>query len=508
MSISVGLKLTALSCLLRDEELSESSRPHCSVTLSKVSNPFESFPFKDMLRSARSPATYTIGSFFKVKVPAPLILRPKRDFANIFMPMELSDTDLVMVPSSKKKLAANEIYASDAYMWEAVLQQIREEKTCLQIEGDESFKEMVLSNLKILITRPVGRKLLQAILSLDKPLYFNKHPRNKAKIRMENGELVARVLLTGPVHPMYSICDVDGVPSLVELPYALAIAHELIHVLQNSTFTAEDIVEFSKSKRFHFAVEKFTIAGIDGYDHIPSENAFRQQFGLPMRLTHRVSKFPPFNPLIHDPRATIGRHRWLNHSVYLGLTTEVEKLLETGLSPSEAADIPVIHNSGEMLDLLLKAARVPIASGVKESLLHTAASRGAEACIDPLMEASTPVDVKDSSGRTPLHRAVMNSDHVTAENLLTYGADVEALAPLYKTPLALAIEQRDLKMVKLLLRYGARVSRSAENALELLQTRTSRGLVAEQKFLWSFCYNVRKEFAKARCRPMAPIRFA
>lgn len=491
---------------LKEEVLVDSPDRPRTISLPKVANPFEAIPFKDMVTAVARPPTYRIGSFYRVKTPTSPTISPKEVFKAVFAPEEFLDTDLVVVPRSKKDLALNEIYEVDAYLWAGTLEQIREGKTCLQIEGDEFFKATVNFYLKILITRPTGRKLLQAILSLDKPLYFVKDSVNKTTISFENGKLVLRVFLTGNERTFYFICAVDGEPRLIETPYVTIVAHELIHVLQNSSYSIPDLKVLSGCASYRPVIEEFTIAGVEGHDGLPSENAIRAEFGLPMRLAHFTSGFPPFDPLIHNPRATIGGYRWLAQSVYLGLTVEVAKLLKAGLPPTEATDIPIKHNSGEMLGLLVKGSVDPISQSVKKDLLHAVVVHSANACIDPLMEIGTPVDVKDSSGRTPLHRAVMNGDYKTAEDLLTYGADVEALAPLHKTSLALAVDRRDLKMVQILLKYGARVSRSAENALELLRTRTSSGPVSEQKFLWSFCCAVRREFAIARSMPKSPIK--
>lgn len=94
--------------------------------------------------------------------------------------------------------------------------------------------------------------------------------------------------------------------------------------------------------------------------------------------------------------------------------------------------------------------------------LHTAAAEGSASTILHLStHPGFDVDVKDHTGRTPLHHAIMASRGPdTVKALLNFGADVQggcddSLRPPY-TPLWSALAQGDLEVAVMLLENGAK----------------------------------------------------
>lgn len=91
---------------------------------------------------------------------------------------------------------------------------------------------------------------------------------------------------------------------------------------------------------------------------------------------------------------------------------------------------------------------------------HDAAARGDVEQLRRLLEAGAEVDSRDSSGRTPLYRAVEGGHRAVVELLIDAGADVEAGETLGYTPLhRAAFEPNRADIAELLLLAGADVNR-------------------------------------------------
>ncbi|CAH1986596.1 unnamed protein product [Acanthoscelides obtectus] len=99
-----------------------------------------------------------------------------------------------------------------------------------------------------------------------------------------------------------------------------------------------------------------------------------------------------------------------------------------------------------------------------DTLIHCAARHGFVDIIDFLLTQFSPksVDCKNKDGKTALHEAAQNSNHLICERLLKHGADVNALKKADWTPLMLACTKTDLedttKTVQVLLNHGALVN--------------------------------------------------
>ncbi len=77
-----------------------------------------------------------------------------------------------------------------------------------------------------------------------------------------------------------------------------------------------------------------------------------------------------------------------------------------------------------------------------------------------LMDAGSPLETKDKSGKTALHIAIEHADFQTAQYLLSLGADVNSVDYRDNTPIYAALRQQkehppSLELIELLLTFGA-----------------------------------------------------
>lgn len=106
--------------------------------------------------------------------------------------------------------------------------------------------------------------------------------------------------------------------------------------------------------------------------------------------------------------------------------------------------------------------------------LHYAAARGDDKAIDRLLTRDTPVDPRNSLGRTPLMVAAKNGALGSVDQLLGHGANVNAHDQAGFTALHLAAQELHAAVVRRFLRADARVN--AQNKWQ----QTPLWLVAKQ----------------------------
>jgi ankyrin repeat protein len=114
---------------------------------------------------------------------------------------------------------------------------------------------------------------------------------------------------------------------------------------------------------------------------------------------------------------------------------------------------------------LLVASLLPLSEGVAQTPpssserqaydgLHEAAARGNAADIRALIAKKLDPDVRDASGRTPLHVAAFGSHYDALRALVEGGGDVNALENDRYDVITIAAVNDDLRMVKLALELG------------------------------------------------------
>ena len=114
-----------------------------------------------------------------------------------------------------------------------------------------------------------------------------------------------------------------------------------------------------------------------------------------------------------------------------------------------------------LLALCLPAA-AQIAPGAAEVQayrgLHAAAAKGNATEIERLVKAGTPIEVRDSHQRTPLHVAVFMRHQDAARALLKLGADANALEAQKYDIVTIVSVANDVPMLKLALAGGGRAT--------------------------------------------------
>ncbi len=169
-----------------------------------------------------------------------------------------------------------------------------------------------------------------------------------------------------------------------------------------------------------------------------------------------------------NPNLRGGGRTALTIAAEAGAVESVKALLDHGASATLADDhrrSPVWYSAGitdpSDLELFLAAlGQVPPAekfasdtSGV--SPLHRAVSAHATECVDALLKARHDPNAASSSGSTPLHLAAFDGDLAAAALLTTAGAAVDSRDSQGYTPLHRATNAHQFEMAKYLLQQGA-----------------------------------------------------
>jgi ankyrin repeat protein len=183
---------------------------------------------------------------------------------------------------------------------------------------------------------------------------------------------------------------------------------------------------------------------------------------------------------------------WLGRSRPAGLLlrhgARVGRRAEGRLWGTTSLGVAASQGHADMVRLLLAHRADPYASGerfekddlVRTTALHAAASRGRVEVARVLLGKGVPVDVRDGSGRTPLHDAVLSTEHSEAmiRLLLAHKANVRAAAKDGWEPIHRAAQACNAAGVALLLDHKADV-----NAREKEEGRTPLHLAIEDGWL-------------------------
>ncbi len=87
--------------------------------------------------------------------------------------------------------------------------------------------------------------------------------------------------------------------------------------------------------------------------------------------------------------------------------------------------------------------------------LHTAAHEGDMQRLGTLLESGADTEVRDGSGRTPLHVAAFASQDAVIERLAAADADLDALESMAYDIVTIAAVDNDVELMDLALRLGA-----------------------------------------------------
>lgn len=112
-----------------------------------------------------------------------------------------------------------------------------------------------------------------------------------------------------------------------------------------------------------------------------------------------------------------------------------------------------------------------------DNALHMAVRQKNDSQVRALVSAKqVPIDALSSSGQTALHEAVLVGDDLVMEELLTGGANANAVNNKGQTPVELALQLDKLSLAKMLLKRGAEVKGATAAVEKAVQTKNTEVL--------------------------------
>lgn len=219
---------------------------------------------------------------------SPYLDRPQNTF---------SDTDLIVVPNNFAGNRENNIVETQLFqIINEFYHLLSHTPTLLNISGPESFRENVLQNLRKILTRSCGQKLITEIV---------KHAISSSTIvikpgcddlthgpSISNSGITEYPIELNDQRQLFVPVETSGKKILQLLSKQIILAHELIHLLhlfENTLLVAQ--LQIYSDPDFTNLEEQRTITGttnLAGFAHEMSENRFREQFHLSRRISHLV----------------------------------------------------------------------------------------------------------------------------------------------------------------------------------------------------------------------------
>jgi ankyrin repeat protein/NleD-like pathogen effector protein (putative zinc metallopeptidase) len=357
------------------------------------------------------------------------------------------DTDLELIADAENPQEFHQIRRSDARRALELYNAIADGNTKMKIEGSSDFKKKILKNIKILLTRPLGRQLIGNICSLKRDILIQEGERNKMTC-LPDGNLVVSFNLDPYVLGISKCLSSNGNVQLEPNPAYILFAHELIHVLHRDAFMDDQnwisvrdaLHRPSFDPLFTNLSEQLTIAGLEDNPTLLCENALRAEFGMPARVSHIKSEFPSYTP---EDRPDIdapnekGFTR-LENAVALQAYEETRTLLDAGANPGNGYCSAILHDDSEMVQFLLEQGADPHKADHYGNLpLHLAVFLNRRDITKLLIKGRARVVQYDATGQTALQAALKATHLYCALLLITNGAPLtdkalKCLAPQYR----------------------------------------------------------------------------
>ncbi len=153
----------------------------------------------------------------------------------------------------------------------------------------QSFKEQVYRNIRTLMSRPLGRELIQRLLAKPwKQLEIEKASRSSWKYKMRDKKHI--IGLSNERKSAYHEIPQGGLDSFLT-PSFMSLAHELIHMLHCEEGKFEHKTAILVPEHYTNWTEHATIDGYcpcHGHSRI-SEKSLRRQFRILPRKTHKIA---------------------------------------------------------------------------------------------------------------------------------------------------------------------------------------------------------------------------
>lgn len=348
-------------------------------------------------------------------------------------------TDLILFKDTfTGPLPSNGIRLTQFQEMESVYQRILNKQSNIRISGGgKPFEDIIHEQIKILMTRDIGRQLWYEIINhQDKVLNIlpttdmfrssvTRYSRSNKEATIHLGLEPFQVLVQGHYR---------GYLRGEQMPLFLTLGHECIHAL--NIFNSPHIDEWKKihqrsatlDPRYTNLEEQRTIQS----ENIISENRLRSAFGHPLRFGHQGLTVRPSGH-IHQPEMV----HYFTQVCSLGLLDEIIDLLYQGMDT----------NAVYLND---KAGMTP---------LMYAAQGGHTGAFYLLQAAQANHQLRDLNGLTLLHYAVESGQVGFVEDLIRRGivniaeADQTSMPIIFHTIVKLG--KKCGPMVDLLIHYGA-----------------------------------------------------
>lgn len=174
----------------------------------------------------------------------------------------------------------------------------------------------------------------------------------------------------------------------------------------------------------------------------------------------------------------------------LRLSTEIESMMtEVGMGMTLSLCFVASRGNSELLDQLLKRGRDPNTMDYcGRTPLHIAAANGFLECVDILLLHGADPNIQDDDGIVPLWAAIQGHHESVAEHLRNHGARM--IAGTEGNLLCMAVENGDLAVVENLLNFGAEINAKNSDGASALHTAVSAGNVDIITFLISHGANL------------------
>ncbi len=344
----------------------------------------------------------------------------------------LENSDLEIIPDNSNHQEFNQIRESDACFFLPLYDAIAQDKTCLKIFGSKDFKEAVLKDIQILLTRPGGRRLIGSICCTLKNYVIIQEGKTNEEFTTF-GDSNSHIRLNLNYQAISPCRDRKGEVHFKPIPSYIALAHELIHVLHRAACAANPdslpspaVLEAQPGNDLFFKnlSEKLTICGLAG-SMLLCENTLRAEFDLMPRISHVRSGFlsltPQDLPNIDTPNQD--NFTRLQNAVYFKAYGEIRRLLKAGANPENGFFTAILGKDTEMVRFLLSEGASPNKPNQLGDLpLHLAAKCNLPEIVKLLIDQGVSIVERDVKGQTPLQAALENKSFHSALLLIANGA--------------------------------------------------------------------------------------
>lgn len=270
-------------------------------------------------------------------------------------------SDLIVFRDSYKgHLPLNGIKEKDFLKTKQLYSDIISGKTKIQFTNELSSedKNSLCADICILLTRDVGRKLLDTVCKADKKLLLQTS--TTSKITFAPKTLEPLILVRQESNYVFAKkTDAKSGSYLIPNPSFFSLAHELIHHYHDITTGNSLYLPPTLGPEFTNLEEQYTIVGVGkpeyGYEEI-NESRVRMAFQSPPRCNHYGTyEITPFKITKANGEAEIARQMRMNNIAYVKKYLTKENVNQF-VTPSGEHLIEIAAKSGspEMMELILR----------------------------------------------------------------------------------------------------------------------------------------------------------